>query len=181
MATSNVSHSHNCYATAVSPFQSAVIPSKPRSSSVYQIVTDAIIEQLENGVIPWHRPWHTAFPKSLRSLREYRGINVLLLASQGHSSPYWLTFNQATQLGGHIKQGEHSTFVTFWKRSPYKTHNAETGEDETRQGFLLRYYRVFNLCQTEGIAEKLGLSTAGEFSRVPNLEQCEAIVNGMRL
>jgi antirestriction protein ArdC len=181
MSATSVIHSHNCYTTAVPPFQSAVNPPKPRGSSVYRIVTDAIIKQLENGVIPWHKPWSTAFPKSLRSLREYRGINVLLLSSQGYSSPYWTTFNQATQLGGHIKQGEHSTFVTFWKRRPYKTHNAETGEDETRQGFLLRYYRVFNLCQTEGIAEKLGLSTAGEFSRVPNLEQCEAIVQGMRL
>ncbi len=43
--------------------------------------------------------------------------------------------------------------------------------------FLLRYYRVFNLCQTEGIAEKLGL---GESPRpVPSIEQCEHIVSAM--
>jgi antirestriction protein ArdC len=179
MSTSSLSSCNSCATVAVPPFQPVVNPPKPHGS-VYQIVTDAIIKQLENGVIPWQKLWHTAFPKSLRSLREYRGINVLLLASQGFSSPYWLTFNQAMELGGYIRKGEHSTFVTFWKRSPYKTHNAETGEDETRQGFLLRYYRVFNLCQTEGIAEKLGLSTTGESSRVPNLEQCEAIVKGMR-
>ena len=149
------------------------------SASPYQIITDRIIEQLQRGVVPWRRPWTTQFPKSLRSLREYRGINVLLLASQGYSSPYWLTFNQAKELGGHVKQGEPSTIVTFWKRSPYKRHNEETGEDETRQGFLLRYYRVFNLCQTEGIAEKLGLSTTGESSRVPSIETCERIVREM--
>jgi len=146
----------------------------------YQIVTDAIIKQLQNGVVPWRKPWTTQFPKSLRSLREYRGLNVLMLASQGYASPYWLTFNQAKALGGYVKQGEHSTLVTFWKRSPYKRHNEETGEDETRQGFLLRYYRVFNLCQTEEIAEKLGLSVTGD-SRVPSIEACEQIVANMPL
>jgi antirestriction protein ArdC len=152
-------------------------------SAPYQIVTDQIIKQLENGVVPWRKPWTTQFPKSLRSLREYRGLNVLMLASQGYASPYWLTFNQAKQLGGHVKQGEHSTLVTFWKRSPYKKHNEETGEDETRNGFLLRYYRVFNLCQTEEIADKLGLSVTAESgsNRVPSLDQCEKIVAEMPL
>ena len=151
-------------------------------SAPYQIVTDAIIRQLELGVCPWRKPWTTQFPKSLRSLREYRGLNVLMLASQGYASPYWLTFNQAKQLGGHVKQGEHSTLVTFWKRSPYKVKDKETGEDETRNGFLLRYYRVFNLCQTEGIAEKLGLSVTAETDskRVPSIEACEKIVAEMR-
>jgi antirestriction protein ArdC len=152
-------------------------------SAPYQIVTDAIIRQLELGVCPWRKPWTTQFPKSLRSLREYRGLNVLMLASQGYASPYWLTFNQAKQLGGHVRQGEHSTLVTFWKRSPYKVKDKETGEDETRNGFLLRYYRVFNLCQTEGIAEKLGLSVTAETdsNRVPSIEACEKIVAEMRL
>lgn len=27
------------------------------SKSVYEMVTDRIIEQLENGVIPWQKPW----------------------------------------------------------------------------------------------------------------------------
>jgi antirestriction protein ArdC len=100
-----------------------------------------------------------------------------LLASQSHSSRYWLTFNQAARLGGHVRKGERSTLVTFWKRSPYTTRNEDTGEDETRQGFLLRYYRVFNLEQTDGIVEKLGLTAASP--RVPDLDQCERIVSQM--
>lgn len=28
------------------------------SKSVYEMVTDRIIEQLKNGVIPWKKPWH---------------------------------------------------------------------------------------------------------------------------
>jgi antirestriction protein ArdC len=152
------------------------------ATNVYSIITEQIIKQLENGVVPWRKPWTTDYPKSLRSLKEYRGLNVLMLASQGYASPYWLTFNQAKQLGGHVKQGEHSSIVTFWKKSPYTKRNANTGDDETRMGFLLRYYRVFNLCQTEGIAEKLGLSLTGSESAnvVPDIEACERIVRSMR-
>src|SRR5437016_9391237 len=69
-------------------------------ASVYEIVTEQIVEQLENGVAPWRKPWRTEFPKNLRTLKDYRGLNVLLLASQGYVSPYWLTFNQAKVLGG---------------------------------------------------------------------------------
>ena len=51
------------------------------------------------------------------------------------------------------------------------------GTDKKQSSFLLRYYSVFNLCQTDGIAEKLGLST--DLKRVPSIETCEAIVSGM--
>ena len=50
----------------------------PQHSSVYQIVAEQIIKQLEAGVAPWHRPWTTQMPKNLLSKREYRGINVFL-------------------------------------------------------------------------------------------------------
>src|SRR5208282_1240346 len=75
---------------------------------------------------------------------------------------------------------EHSTLITFWKSSGWKKENTETGEEETRNGFLLRYFRVFNLTQTEGIAEKLGLSPEGESSkRIPDIEACEKILASM--
>ena len=151
-------------------------------SSVYSIVTEQIIKQLESGVAPWRKPWHSEPPCNLITGKQYRGVNPFLLAPQGYGSKYWLTFNQAKTLGGHVKQGEHSSIVTFWKKSPYTKRNVDTGEDETRSGFLLRYYRVFNLCQTEGIAEKLGLSTTASESGndVPDIEACERIVKGMQ-
>ena len=87
---------------------SPVIPAVnlPRSlASVYEIVTQRIIEQLEAGVAPWKKPWTNKAPASLCSTKEYRGLNVLMLASQGFPSRFWLTFNQANKLGGHIKRG----------------------------------------------------------------------------
>ena len=34
---------------------------------VYEIITSRIIEKLEAGIIPWHKPWHSAegMPKNL--------------------------------------------------------------------------------------------------------------------
>jgi antirestriction protein ArdC len=170
MATSIVNQSVSSSIRA--HFQSAENSPSPRAS-VYEIVTDQVIKQLESGVAPWRKPWRTEMPCNLLSQKPYRGLNVFLLASQGYASCYWLTFNQANKLGGRIKQGEHSSLVTFWHIGDERP---DAAGKKTRP-FLLRYYRVFNLSQTEGIAERLGL---GESPRpVPSIEQCEAIVAGM--
>ena len=67
-------------------------------STAYEIVTETIIKQLESGVAPWRKPWRTATPANMVSKKEYRGINVFLLASQGYGSRYWVTYRQAQTL-----------------------------------------------------------------------------------
>lgn len=146
-------------------------------SSVYSIVTDQILKQLESGVAPWRKPWRTEPPCNLVSGKEYRGINPFLLAYQGYGSRYWITFNQAQKLGGHIRKGEKSSIVTFWNIGEEKIVRNAEGKERKSKPILLRYYNVFNVEQTEGIADKLGLGNASP--RVPNIEACEAIVKGM--
>ena len=68
-------------------------------SNVYEIVTQQVIEQLEQGVAPWRKPWSSALPCNLLSQKPYRGMNVFFLATQGFESKYWLTFNQCAKLG----------------------------------------------------------------------------------
>jgi antirestriction protein ArdC len=141
-------------------------------SSVYSIVTEQILMQLESGVAPWHRPWTTQFPKNLVSGRGYRGINVFLLTSSGYGSPYWLTYKQATERGGHVRKGEHGTRVVFWKIGTREVENAD-GETNEKTSVLLRYYTVFNVEQCDGIA-------APDAERVVNpIEECERIVRQM--
>jgi antirestriction protein ArdC len=146
-------------------------------ASVYEIVTAKIIEKLESGVVPWRKPWQHGEPANLISQRQYSGINKFLLSCNEYSSRFWLTFNQANRLGGRIKPGAKSSLVTFWKRNTYTKHNEQTNEDEKRNGFLLRYFHVFNLDQTTGIAEKLGLTEPSQV--VPNIHVCDAIVKDM--
>ena len=54
-------------------------------------------------------------------------------------SPYWLSFKQAKGLGGHIRKGEKSTPVIFWKWLEGK--DKDTGE--LKKIPFLRYYNVF--------------------------------------
>jgi len=141
-------------------------------SSVYSIVTEQILKQLESGVAPWHRPWATQAPRNLVSGRGYRGINVFLLASNGYGSPYWLTYKQATERSGHVRKGEHGTKVVFWKIGTRETEDSD-GDTIERKSIVLRYYTVFNVEQCEGIA-------APEATRTVNpIEECERIVQGM--
>ena len=142
-------------------------------STAYDVVTESIIKQLERGVAPWRKPWRTEMPANLVSKKEYRGINIFLLACQGYGSRYWLTYRQAQALGGNVKKGEHGTQVVFWKIGEFRKENAETGEIENRKSILLRYYTVFNLEQCEGIKSP-------EPAPVINpIEQCESIVRSM--
>src|ERR1700730_9531526 len=146
-------------------------------SSVYAIVTNQIIAELEKGQIPWRKPWRTEMPCNLVSGKEYRGINPFLLAPQAYGSRYWLTFDQAQKLGGYIRKGEHSSIVTFWKIGDEKITTDADGDEHKSRPFLLRYYRVFNVEQTEGIADKLGIGKATP--RVPSIEQCESLIAAM--
>lgn len=69
---------------------------------VYEIVTEQIIKLLEAGTVPWHKPWNGGgMPINLVSKKEYRGINVWMLGAAGYGSPYWVSYKQATDLGGN--------------------------------------------------------------------------------
>jgi antirestriction protein ArdC len=142
--------------------------------SVYEIVTEQIISQLQAGVVPWRKPWRTEMPCNLISGKPYRGINIFLLAMQGRASRYWMTYKQAAELGGHVRAGERASVVTFWNVGQEKL-NKQTGK--LSKPFLLRYYSVFNATQIDGIDQlKLGNASLP----VPNIDACDALVAGMQ-
>jgi antirestriction protein ArdC len=130
---------------------------------VYTRVTNRIIEQLEQGVKPWLKPWNAehAAGRITRPLRHsgeaYRGINILMLwesaDAQGFSCPLWLTFKQAKELGGHVKKGEKSTPVVY-ASSFKKTEQSDSGEEVDREIPFLKEYRVFNAEQCEGLPDR---------------------------
>ena len=88
-------------------------------------------------------------------------------------SPSWVTFNQAKQLGGHVRKGEHGTLITYW-RFDKKTGANEDGETESKVIPLLRYFTVFNVEQCEGF------SALHETRPASNaIGTCESIVKAM--
>src|SRR5258707_11112205 len=129
-------------------------------SSVYQTVTNSIIEDLKQGVVPWVRPWKSSaspFPRNVVSERPYRGVNILLLwtaaSSQGYANPAWLTFRQARELGGSVKEGEKATAIVYAAKTTKVAAN-DSGEEVEKDIRFLKFYSVFNVEQTTGLPER---------------------------
>jgi len=150
--------------------------------NVYEVITQRIMEQLERGTVPWQRPWNGAqgMPRNLLSQKAYRGINVWTLGSMGYSTPYWITYRQAQEIGGHVKKGEHGCPVVFWKWSN-KGEESQDGEENTRQAPIARLYTVFNARQCELPERLASLLTIDTPSTEPPalLENCERIIANM--
>jgi hypothetical protein len=151
--------------------------------SIYQSVTDRIISSLKAGVIPWEKPWKAPrfgggpFPRNFHTGKPYRGINVLLLWSSDYSSPFWLTFEQAQELKGHVRKGETGTPIVFSKQLPEDTKTDENKNEDDRAPFPLCHYTVFNVEQCDG----LSLPEMEQPSAEPVVDEdelCEGIVEG---
>lgn len=126
---------------------------------VYQEVTDRIITALEQGTVPWHRPWHddksgyATEPYNAVTGRPYNGINLLILGSLPYASLGYLTFKQGKELGGTVRKGEKGTGVVFWSF-------VKDEDDETKTIPIARLYTVFNIEQCDNLPqEKLKLPT----------------------
>ena len=143
--------------------------------NVYEIVTQRIIQQLQSGTAPWHKPWKvrgkSGLPRNLVTSREYRGVNVWILLSSGFSSPYWLTFKQANLVGGHVRQGSIGFPVVYWK---FGTREVEDGDEIIEKpSVLCCYYTVFNVEQCEGLRLQPARSTE---EQPQPIEACEQVV-----
>jgi antirestriction protein ArdC len=163
------------------------------SHDAYQRITGRIITLLETNTIPWHTPWNaaTGMPKNLNSGKAYRGINVFLLGTQHYPSPWWLTFRQCAERGGHVRTGEKATPVVFWK--VLQTANTDTAEAAPGSAsrirrlpagsgssgrtqytqVMLRYYQVFNVEQCTSL--EYPRSTPAH-QDIPPIAACEQLV-----
>lgn len=139
--------------------------------NVYQIVTDKIVEQLSQGLIPWQKPW-TYAGSGMTDLRNcainyttrkpYSMLNQWLL---GFRAGEYLTYKQAEKLGGKVKKGAEGGMVVFWGstiiRTKKKDEDVEDGDDtepttimEEREVPVLKYYHVFHIDDIDGIESK---------------------------
>ena len=135
--------------------------SRADTMSPARIITDAIIKRLEEGTSPWRRPWTTAcnITRPMRACgKPYRGINVIWLwcvaEERGFSMPTWMTYRQATELGGQVRKGEKSTIAVFYKSYGKTEHDPATGEDRQSQRRVMKTYNVFNVCQIDGLPDR---------------------------
>lgn len=127
---------------------------KPKQRvDLYQQVTDKIVQQLEQGTIPWCRPWKGAddrmIPLPLNTVtgKNYRGINIVLLwctaLARDFRSSEWATFKQWQQKNEQIRKGEKGSMIVY-----YDTFEKEV-EGELQKIPFLKSSVVFNRCQLQ--------------------------------
>ncbi len=148
-----------------------------QTAKPYELIAARIVELLQEGLVPWRRPWTDAGPpRSLATGKPYRGINTFMLACEsqvaGYASPWWMTFKQARERGGSVRKGEKGAAVVFWKMWEVET----PAEEEKRKIPMLRHFRVFNAEQCDGVDVPVAETKPLDFDPII---QCERIVGGM--
>jgi antirestriction protein ArdC len=145
---------------------------------LYAEVSTRIVAELERGAAPWIKPWAATpgqnVPQNAVTNRPYSGCNVILLwlaRNRGWATPRFLTYKQASELGGHVRKGEHGTKVYFVKQLQIKDGDGE--ETETRLVPMLREYTVF-VDQCENLPDSI---KAGKPMRVRNPDTRDALAD----
>jgi antirestriction protein ArdC len=156
--------------------------------SLYSQVTDRIIAELEQGIVPWVQPWGSGeggaglgLPHNVRTAKAYSGINILLLwdavIKGGYTSQQWLTFKQALELGGRVRKGEKGWTVCYadsFIPKDEKERARQEGSDPQSIPFLKRY-TVFNIAQCDGLPDNVSpLSTPDQDRKL--IPRAEALI-----
>jgi antirestriction protein ArdC len=158
--------------------------SSPKTT-VYQIVTDKITALLASGTAAWRKPWKSIHgtsgvrPMNYKTKRPYSGINFFLLLCE-FDNPYFLTFKQVGEMGGKVIKGEKSTPVFYWNWMHLDANGqkVKTREEADKSIPYLRFYKVFNATQIEGI--EFAKPPVIELKNNEKIDRCEAIVNGCK-
>lgn len=118
---------------------------------IHQQVTDTIIQQLEAGTVPWHKPWKGednrlfSIPQNFTTGNKYRGINILLLWSSAikHDFPEqeWASFKQWQDKKESVRKGEKGSMIVY-----YDTFEKEV-DGEVKKIPFLKSSVVFNRSQ----------------------------------
>ena len=149
------------------------------------MVTDRIVSMLEQGIVPWQRPWSQSSDNmaiNYVTRKVYSMLNQILLWEGGE----YLTFNQCKALGGSIKKGAKSRFVVFYTTSSTsrkKVKDEQTGEETevtvTKHYDMpvLKWYRVFHISDCEGIESKLTDSDKGETYETSPIDNAEEVIS----
>jgi antirestriction protein ArdC len=142
-------------------------------------VSARIVAELERGAAPWIKPWSESSgantPCNAVSNRAYSGCNVILLwmaQAAGYRTPRFLTFKQASELGGNVRRGERGTKVYFVKQLQVRDQGAD--DSSTRLVPMMREYTVFNVDQCQNLPESV---LAGKPMRVRNPDRRDELAD----
>ena len=92
------------------PTQSQRSDDMPSQTEIRQQITQQIINSLQQGIVPWKRPWsadkNCGRPTNVVTKKRYNGVNVLLLTLHNQNyfshSKYFATYRQWQSIGGQV-------------------------------------------------------------------------------
>lgn len=150
-------------------------------------VADKLIEQLEQGVAPWQKPWsetQALLPFNPVTGNRYKGVNSVLLLSEDREDARWLTYKQAQSLGAQVRKGEKGTGIAYWqfteerprlndKGKPELDNNGDPIKDTVTLARPRAFYAtVFNAEQIDGLPALIKPELAWN-----PVERAEALIN----
>ena len=147
---------------------------------IYAEVTNRIIAELEQGIIPWQKPWMGVSTGAIKHTtgKPYSLLNQMLLGKPGE----YLTFNQCKSEGGSVKKGSKAKSVVFWKPLAYDKKDADgniirndDGEPVQETAFVLRYYQVFHIDECEGVKARFDKY---EPNLISTIDRAESALSG---
>lgn len=85
------------------------------------MVAEQFATMLEKSdVPPWKRTFKRhALPRNLTGDEPYKGFNFVYLMLLDEADPYYVTYNQAKKLGGHVKKGADAKKICFFRNMEF--------------------------------------------------------------
>ena len=119
---------------------------------VATVVTQKILHSIETGQFEkFTQSWgsrQASHPVNFATKKPYSGVNVWLLGMTEFSRPEWLTYKQATELGGQVRKGESATLACFY--APMVSSKADK-DGKSSVYSLLKHFNLFNVEQVDGL------------------------------
>lgn len=124
-----------------------------------------IIDMMERGGLDWHKEWSMdgfttsdAFaPHNPITGTYYRGMNQMSLASRiirdNLNDNRFCTACQAKKMGWTIKEGATAYIIEKWKRTTWKTTDADGNEELHSKPTLLSFFYVYSFTDIDGAPE----------------------------
>lgn len=151
------------------------------NNTYYEEITNAVIEQLKKGIIPWEQPWvGCGGAYSHATGKPYSFINQLILQEPGE----YYTFNQVKEAGGKIKKGAKSKRIFFWKFLAKDLEDGNGNKIKDKDGNVVqkgipipKYYRVFHESDVEGVEPREKVMPEGAYHIKTAEEIAEEYIN----
>lgn len=130
------------------------------SKELREKIVDELVKSMEEDGPEWVKEWSVGYgsPRNPFTGTVYRGANVWALLAQmkqrGFKDARFCTFNNAKEMGWHVRRGEHGCAVEYWKPVSFDDNKDPENPDRTdhihSRWNLVSVSKVFNFEQIEG-------------------------------